>query len=246
MTSRSNFETFYALGANGKFGPAKGPTIAQLLSEAGGRPIGIDARGHGRSGRSDNPDRYRGAAHAHDVSAVLDSIGADAAHVIGYSMGSMTAMRLGVLDLRVRSMALCGTGTGLVDATSQETMASIGELGECFRSNDWSEHPQLKQFRAYARLDDAHHFPSLGAAALGLEPIPSDSLRRIHRTVLVLNGGGDNGDDDAAQLAAMIPGATSAVVGTANHGTACSDREFQNALLEFVTGQWTGDVPTGI
>ena len=150
MTSRSNFEVFYGPDGDGGIGPAAGPTIAGLLRAAGGRVIGIDARGHGRSGHSTDPQRYRGQTHALDVVAVLDAIDAREVHVIGYSMGSLTAMRLGSIDPRVRSLTLCGTGPHLVDGVSPMMRTIFDTLGRCFASNSWNEHPYLKPFRAFA------------------------------------------------------------------------------------------------
>lgn len=206
MTSRSNFEVCYTTGVDGKIAPGERPSVSLLLRDAGGRVIGIDARGHGRSGRSDDPDRYRGDSHALDVVAVLDTIGASDAHVVGYSMGSTTALRLALIDSRIRSLALAGTGPNCVEGVSPEWRAEFEAVGNCFVTNSWNEHPDLKFFRACARLDETHDFASLGAAAFGLEPIAADSPARIAVPVLVLNGGADNGDDDAARLAAMIPG----------------------------------------
>lgn len=240
MTSRTNFETFYALGADGRIGRADGPTISKLLRDAGGRVVGIDARGHGRSQGPVDPERYRGDAHAQDVIAVMDAIGASEAHLVGYSMGSSTAMRVAALDTRVRSLALCGTGISLVEGWADDILALLREVGSCFVNDTWHEHPNLKPYRAFARLDDDHDFAALGAAALGLEPTPSDQLACLKVPVLVLNGGGDDGDDDARRLAAMLPSATPMVVGTADHGMAVSDPEFQNALLDFVVAQWSG------
>ena len=64
MTSVSNFDTYFAAGSDGRIGPMPGPTITSLLRDHGARVIGIDTRGHGRSGRSGDPERYRGDTHA--------------------------------------------------------------------------------------------------------------------------------------------------------------------------------------
>jgi len=51
------------------------------------RLILVDARGHGRSDKPHDPQGYRMALWAADVVAVLDDLGVDRAHFMGYSMG---------------------------------------------------------------------------------------------------------------------------------------------------------------
>lgn len=242
MTSISNFETRFGVGDDGRAGPMEGPTVASRLRYAGARVVGVDARGHGRSGRSPDSDRYRGDAHAEDVRAVIDAIGSDDVDVVGYSMGATTAARLLGIESRLRSVALCGTGPRHVvrDEMVSADGLHLADVGRCFQSNDWADHPGYKPYRAYARLDPVHDFESLGAAFLGLEGVPVDRLRAATVPVLVLNGGGDDPEDSAATLAAMIPGATARVVGSADHGFACSDDGFQAALVSFLSQGWSG------
>jgi len=48
----------------------------------------IDARAHGRSDKPHQPQAYRKALWPADVTVVLDDLGVDKAHFIGYSMGA--------------------------------------------------------------------------------------------------------------------------------------------------------------
>lgn len=114
----------------------------------------------------------------------------------------------------------------------------LDEIGRCIRSNVWADHPEHKPWRADARLDPVHDFESIGAAFLGLENVPADRLNAAAVPVMVLNGGGDDPDDSAATLAAMIPRAIGSAVGSANHGFACSDDDFQAALVPFLSQRW--------
>jgi pimeloyl-ACP methyl ester carboxylesterase len=236
MTSITNFEVHFGPDADGRVGRAEGPTIHGRLREAGGRVIGVDSRGHGRSGRSSDPDRYRGDAYARDVIAVLDDAGVEVCDLVGYSFGAITACRLPSLDAPIRSMALCGAGPRFVEG--QDPMDFVPRVGECFRSGNWNEHPEFKPYRYFARLDDAHDFESLGAAMIAFEPVERSRLAWARCPVLVLNGGDDDGDGDAERLAAMIPGARAQVAGDADHGMACSNTDFQQALVDFVTSNW--------
>ena len=78
----------HGLGATGE---SWGLQIPALI-EAGYRPIAPDARGFGKS-------TYPGGSHtieamAGDMAALLDRLGAEAAHVVGISMGGTLALSL--------------------------------------------------------------------------------------------------------------------------------------------------------
>src|SRR5690606_26148284 len=64
--------------------------VAPLI-DAGRKLVMIDARGHGRSGRPNDPAAYAPYARAADVVAVLDALRLPRADVLGYSMGGWTA-----------------------------------------------------------------------------------------------------------------------------------------------------------
>jgi pimeloyl-ACP methyl ester carboxylesterase len=51
------------------------------------RLILLDARGHGRSGKPHDPAEYDLKLRVNDVLAVMDELGVDQAHYMGYSMG---------------------------------------------------------------------------------------------------------------------------------------------------------------
>ena len=238
MTSISNFETRFGLGDDRRIGPVSGRTLASALREAGARVVCVDARGHGRSGRSCDPGRYGGDSHAKDVQVVIETLGSDHVDVVGYSMGAMTAARLLGIESRLRSVALCGTGLRHVHGHADELLSRLADVGRCFQSNNWADHPEHKSYRAFARLDPIHDFESIGAALLGLEAAPVNRLSAATAAVFVLNGGGDNPNDDAAKLARMIPGAVDATRGSADHGLACSDDDFQVAVVSFLRERW--------
>jgi hypothetical protein len=54
----------------------------------------------------------------------------------------------------------------------------------------------------------------------------------------VLNGGEDDAADGAKRLAALIPGAEAAVVGSGDHGTAIDDPAYRATLLDFLRRGW--------
>ena len=65
---------------------------SRALERAGYRVISFDARGHGKSTGPDDMVSYDYASLAADALAVLDTLGASAAALVGHSMGAATAV----------------------------------------------------------------------------------------------------------------------------------------------------------
>ena len=59
--------------------------------------IALDCRGHGKSGRPDNPTAY-GAEMGRDVVRLLDHLKIQRAHIVGFSMGAFIAGHLLTTD----------------------------------------------------------------------------------------------------------------------------------------------------
>lgn len=65
--------------------------FVSVLSD-GYRVARIDSLGHGLSDKPDDPALYGQAQRAGDIVAVMDELGADRAHLLGYSMGGWMAI----------------------------------------------------------------------------------------------------------------------------------------------------------
>ena len=95
--------------------------------------IAPDFRGHGASGKPQGPTQY-GVEMVGDVIRLLDELGLEKAHVVGYSMGAFIAAKLAVMfPDRVHSVVLGGSGA--LQAGSQELafMESLGTSLEAGR-----------------------------------------------------------------------------------------------------------------
>lgn len=115
------------------------PGITERLAKEH-RVIALDNRGHGGSGRPEGEDEY-GEKMMEDAVRLLDHLGIEKAHVVGYSMGGMIAMKLlATHPDRVRSAVLGGMGwmrEGGALSRVWELAKGTGDLGapeECVRS----------------------------------------------------------------------------------------------------------------
>jgi len=85
------------------------PGTLRLLSSKY-QVIAFDCRGHGQSGKPTAEDQY-GVEMVEDVTRLLDHLKIERAHIVGYSMGGMIAMKFVVLHPeRVKSGVLGGMG----------------------------------------------------------------------------------------------------------------------------------------
>lgn len=83
------------------------------------RVITIDNRGHGDSTSTDDPADY-GREMVRDQIRLLDHLGLERVHVVGYSMGGMIALRLAAdHPERARSVAVCGMGWTRADEATR-------------------------------------------------------------------------------------------------------------------------------
>jgi pimeloyl-ACP methyl ester carboxylesterase len=127
------------------------PGIIEALTATGHAVIALDARGHGLSEKCYDPDAYKDEAMAKDVVALFDHLGLESADVVGYSMGSATAIRFALRDGRVRRLVLGGTNGGLSD-----TMEELAERGLLIAAALEAEDPEgiedplARRFRRFA------------------------------------------------------------------------------------------------
>ena len=131
------------------------PDSAQLwrsqvpaLTAAGYRVITPDLRGFGRSARPDGKASYKLANSVADMAAILDAVGAPAAHVVGHDWGAAVAWLTAMyLPDRVRSLtALSVPHLGVPDTPRQREMAwyqlffQFEEVAEAtLRHDDWAQ-----------------------------------------------------------------------------------------------------------
>ncbi len=233
VTSAVNFATHYVSTDGGGLESTPGPTVESALLEAGFRVVMYDLRGHGRSAKPRDPACYGMGAHVGDVEALAQHLSLDRPAVVGYSLGSNIAGRL-VSSSWVSAVALCGTGSYVVEGEYPEVDEERADVAKCFSEGCWNDYPDLGIFRIWAELDEDPDFLALAAVARGVRGVPKEVLRAANMPVLVLNGGADGGATDEFDLTPYVPGARRAVVGDSDHGIAPSDPLFHDELVRFL------------
>jgi pimeloyl-ACP methyl ester carboxylesterase len=175
------------------------------LTDAGYRLVAFDLRGHGASDRPEDPAAYRLTTLADDAIRVLDAVGADRAHWLGYSFGSRLGLEVARLaPERLRTLNLGGTAGA--DPAAERLIAMVDALG----------------------LDD----PALRAFATGVSTdAPPIHDRAIDIPVVVVAGSDDDIATGAEKLAATL-GARFVELPGRTHVNAVTSRAFKDAVLE--------------
>lgn len=89
--------------------------------------ITFDVRGHGRSGKPHDPAQY-GEETVRDVCRLLDHLGIQKAHVVGYSMGGFITIKMAVLcPDRLLSAVPCASGWERPEGGRVETLVRLTE-----------------------------------------------------------------------------------------------------------------------
>ena len=103
------------------------------------RCITYSQRGYPPSDIPDDPDKYSQDCFSADIVAVMDALGIEKAHIVGHSMGSLTALHVGIRHpQRCISMtaAGCGYGSNADKKVVEETRAASRESGKMFATTD--------------------------------------------------------------------------------------------------------------
>ncbi|MET0468330.1 MAG: alpha/beta fold hydrolase [Aeromicrobium sp.] len=208
--------------------------VVDALTAAGRRVIGVDARGHGRSGTSPDSALYGERTMAADVSAVADTLGLDEYHLVGYSMGAVIALLTAGRDGRVSRLAIGGVGAGVVEVGGVDTRALDRDvLAEALLDDgDLSGYPpEVLAFRQFADHLGSDK-PSLAAQARVVHS-GSVELERVTVPTLLLAGRDDPLAVRPEVLADALPDGTLRVV-AGDHLGAVVAPDFAPSIVEFL------------
>jgi pimeloyl-ACP methyl ester carboxylesterase len=198
------------------------------------RGLAFDHRGHGESAKPHEPAKYAREAMARDVFALMDHVGVERAHLLGFSMGSHVALTAALLDGgRVDHLVIGGVGGRIFEpARDPDAMAQAMEAA----TPDAIADPMLKSFRHFA---DEQKEDRLALAACSRGPrtlLTPDQLMAIRRPTLVVAGMRDQLAGPPQGLADAIPGAKAVTVPGCDHFSLVSHGLFKASVFDFFDG----------
>ena len=177
--------------------------------------IGFDVRGHGKSGKPHDPRDY-GPELVEDVVRLLDHLGLERAHIVGYSMGGFVGLKLVTVHPdRVQSLVM--VGQGIVSATEFAEMADAADVEDPAERRDDSDPIALAAMIS--------SYPALA--------VSDRAVRENRIPILAIVGDGDPRAQRAARLKALLPSTRLTVFPGRNHATVLQDPRLIPEMVTF-------------
>lgn len=202
------------------------------LSRAGYRVVAFDNRGHGESSKLYRPQDYDTSLMAGDAVGLLDHLGIERAHVMGYSMGArITAFTALEHPDRVETVLLGGLGIHLVEGVGLPL--GIADAMEA-PSVEGLTDPMQRMFRAFAEQTKSD-LTALAACIRGSrQTLSRDEVARISMPVLVSVGTRDPIAGSPHDLADLMPRGRALNIPGRDHNLAVGDRVHKGGVLAFL------------
>lgn len=193
---------------------AKASPLAQALKDDF-RLVFADHRGQGRSNKPHEVRSYDLITRVADAVAVLDTVGIERAHYIGFSLGARLGFAMGEhATERLLSLVLCGNQPyewpdgPMLRAVSEAVAAGRARgmlaLVEKWESSIGERFPEPE--RTWMLANDALALDALLRSSLAEGPI-SQELTKWKVPCLIYAGAEDEMHEGAARAATEIPGA---------------------------------------
>jgi pimeloyl-ACP methyl ester carboxylesterase len=227
-----------------------GNTKLDTTAANGFQLIALDCRGHGKSDKPHDPEKY-GPEMAADVVRLLDHLKIEKAHLIGYSMGAFIAGKVAATHpKRVLSVVYGGqaplvagmksTGSSEVDIFAK-AVDEGRDLGSYIIAVMPAGRPRPTEAQASAMakfMFGGKDVKALAAAGLsfdGLE-VTRKQLRKCKAPVLFIHGGNesDHVKDRVAAVRELLGRGELKIVAGGDHSTTLIKPEFGSAILEFL------------
>jgi pimeloyl-ACP methyl ester carboxylesterase len=203
------------------------PGITKALSK-NYRVVLYDNRGHGLSGRPHDAAQY-GMEMVEDVGRLMDHLGVEKAHIIGYSMGAFIAHKFAArYPKRVKSLILGGAGwledgpaTIAIDAIA-DSLSKKKSLEPLFQSLHPPDAPPLtdadiKRVNTMAMLINDPQ--ALAAVAKGMKQLvmTENDVKKVTAPTLCIVGSRDPLVETVKRLESVRPGLQTCYVNGGNH-----------------------------
>ena len=192
--------------------------------------IAIDARGHGKSDKPHDPDKY-GPHMANDVIELMDHLKIAKAHIHGYSMGgAILTQILARHPQRVdhgdlRRIGTAGNRPALIAQVPKDEAAPAANDPNAPRGENWASYPGYDR----AALDAVQKYP--------WQPGDRDiDLTKVTVPVLSLVGGYDHPNARTHRVKRQVKGAQIVVLPKETHGSVHLNPVYTQTLVKFIDG----------
>lgn len=215
------------------------------------RVITVDQRGHGQSDKPPDAGAY-GACMVQDLIRLLDHLGIDRAHVLGYSLGGFVALKLAcVAQERLLGVGVLGAGYESAEGAGPSILEAIPKLADELEAGRGIGPLSVHLGGSRERPSFAHRtwvqlvtrFLNDPRALIGVirgvpELAVSDAdLATLRIPVCSIVGERDPLLNGARALAKAVPHAQATVIHGADHVRVPGHPEFRRALLGFLAAE---------
>ena len=227
-----------------------GNTKLDTTGANGFQLIALDCRGHGKSDKPHDLEKY-GPEMAADVVRLLDHLKLEKAHLIGYSSGAFIASKVAathperVLSVVYGGQAPLIAGTKSSDSSEVEVFAKAVDEGKDLGSYIIAVTPPGKpkptedQAKAIAKFlydgKDVKAFAAAGRSFKNLE-VTEEQLSKCKAPILFIHGGNESDyvKDRVATVRKLLGRGEVKIVEGADHITTLTKPEFASAVIEFL------------
>ncbi|HEX5721043.1 MAG TPA: alpha/beta hydrolase [Thermoanaerobaculia bacterium] len=227
-----------------------GNTRLNTTGAEGFQLIALDCRGHGKSDKPHDPEKY-GPEMAADVVRLLDHLKIEKAHLIGYSSGAFIAGKVAATHPeRVLSVVYAGQAPVIVgwkasDFSEVDVFAKAVDEGKSLGSYIMAVIPpggvKLTEDQANAFANslygdkDVKAFAAAGRGFKNLE-VTGEQLAKCKAPILFIHGGNesDHVKNRVATVRELLGRGEVKIVEGGDHITTLTKPEFGAAILEFL------------
>jgi len=204
----------------------------ELLTKAARQAIVIDNRGHGKSAKLHDPERYSAREMALDSSRLIAYLGHERVDIMGYSMGARLTALLGIHHPeQARSLIIAGLAANMVKGVpgSEEVVAALRAP-----SLARAKGKQGRAFRAFAEQTKSDLEALAACMSSHRVLISEEDLATIKAPALVIAGEDDTIAGPVEPLVDAIPGAEGVVLPGRDHMKAVGDKTYKLSVLDFL------------
>lgn len=203
-----------------------------LLTKVGRQVITIDNRGHGKSDKPHDAERYSSPEMARDSSNLISHLGHETVDVMGYSMGARLTALLSINHpAQTRSLVIAGLASNMITGVSGSE-----EIVAALRAPSLArvKGVQGKSFRSFAEQTGSDLEALAACMSSHRVLVSEEELGKITAPTLVVVGDEDDIAGSVGALVDAIPFAEGIVLPGKDHMKAVGDKTYKLSVLDFL------------